>query len=165
MYLARPSVPWNHVRPPGSPSNLSKILPPRSVTFSPTLRPRKSFTRNTYGSPRKCCKQKTYAKVKSFRFNTYKEPGVGVALQLSTFLPFNVQTCNSFSVTSLAAPTLQPQSNHILTITMGEGGPQPSNGFLPRCRRPLAFSHPMYSICPEQGWDRVANRRSQFTIP
>jgi hypothetical protein len=94
-----------------------------------------------------------------------KNRGVGVALQLSTFLPFNVQTCNSFSVTSLAAPTLQPQSNHILTITMGEGGPQPSNGFLPRCRRPLAFSHPMYSICPEQGWDRVANRRSQFTIP
>jgi hypothetical protein len=50
-----------------------------------------------------------------------KNRGTGVALQLSAFLRSNVQRCNSFPVTSLAAPTVQPQSNHILTRTMGRG--------------------------------------------
>jgi len=81
MYLllrCRSSVPAFYGRPPGSPSNSAKIFPSRTVTFSPTLRPRKSFSRNTYETPRKCCKQKTYAKAKSFRCNTYKKQGVGV---------------------------------------------------------------------------------------
>jgi hypothetical protein len=59
-----------------------------------------------------------------------KKRGVGAPLQLSTFLPSNVQTCNSFSVTSLAAPHLatsiesHPYKNH------GGGGAatfQPAN--------------------------------------
>ena len=59
-----------------------------------------------------------------------KKPGVGVAPQLSTFLHSNVQRCNSFSVTSLAAPhpatsmESHPYKNH------GGGGAatfQPAN--------------------------------------
>ena len=67
------SVPANHALPPGSPSNSSKIFPFQTVTFSPTLRPRKSFIVNTYKSPRKCCKQTTYAIAKSFRCSTYEK--------------------------------------------------------------------------------------------
>jgi hypothetical protein len=73
----RSSVPASYGRPPGSPSNPTKIVLSRTITFSPTLHPRKSFSRNTYAPPRKCCKQKTYAKAKSFRCNTYKKQGWG----------------------------------------------------------------------------------------
>src|SRR6266478_5116799 len=69
--------PANYARQLGSPSNSSKIFPSQSVTFSPTLRPRKSFSGNTCESPRKCCKQKTYGRAKSFRFGTYKKQGGG----------------------------------------------------------------------------------------
>src|SRR6266446_4747359 len=55
------------------------LTPPKS--FHPSqlpsrqqVRPRKSFSRNTYGPPRKCCKQKTYGLAKPFRCNTYKKP-------------------------------------------------------------------------------------------
>jgi len=68
------------VRPPAIPSNSSKIFLSEAFTFSPTVRPHKSFSCNTYGSPRKCCKQKTYAKAKSFRFRTYKKQGWGPRL-------------------------------------------------------------------------------------
>src|SRR5580704_8782 len=51
-----------------------------AVTHSPTPRPHKSFSRNTYGSLRKCCKQKTYSKTTSFRCNTYKKHGVGASI-------------------------------------------------------------------------------------
>jgi len=47
----------------------------QAVTFSPTLRPHKSFNCNTYRPPRKCCKRKTYGLAKSFRCNTYKKTG------------------------------------------------------------------------------------------
>src|SRR6267142_7000386 len=47
-------VPENHARPPGSPSNFFRILPSHTVTFSPTVHPRKSFSCNTYEFPRKC---------------------------------------------------------------------------------------------------------------
>src|SRR6266404_7791187 len=92
--------PANYARPftqsldgPGSPSNSFKIFPSDGVTFSPTLRPHKSFNCNTYGSPRKCCKQKTYGKTKSFRFNTYKKQGGGGAMvnQPSRLQRSNVQ--------------------------------------------------------------------------
>jgi len=69
------SVPPNHARLPRSPSDSFKIVGPPPVTFSPTLRLRKSFSCNTYGLPRKCCKQKTYGRAKPFRCNTYKKPG------------------------------------------------------------------------------------------
>src|SRR4029077_2265330 len=59
------------------PSNSLRTFSPHPVTFSPTPRPRKSFSGNTYGSPRKCCKQKTYGIPKSFSCNTYKKQGVG----------------------------------------------------------------------------------------
>ncbi len=52
-------------------------FPSKTVTFSPTIRPHKSFSGNTYGSPRKYCKQKTYAISKSFSCNTYKKHGGG----------------------------------------------------------------------------------------
>src|SRR5229473_8499716 len=66
-----------YVRPPASPSNSSRIFPSEAITFSPTARPYKSFSCNTYGSPHKCCKQKTYCRVKSFSCNTYKKQGGG----------------------------------------------------------------------------------------
>src|SRR5882724_5829293 len=75
--------PANHARPPGSPSNSSKIFPSPTVTFSPTANSHKSFSRNTYGPPRKYCKQKAYGRVKPFRCNTYKKQGGGV-------LPFGI---------------------------------------------------------------------------
>src|SRR6266481_2616363 len=68
----------NHGRPPGSPSNSFKISPSHPVTFSPTVRLRKSFSCNTYAFPRKCCKQKPYGNANSFGCNTYKKQGVGV---------------------------------------------------------------------------------------
>ncbi len=67
----------NPPRPPGSSSNSCKIIGPHEVTFSPTVRLRKSFSCNTYGFPRKCCKQKTYRRANSFRCNTYKKQGGG----------------------------------------------------------------------------------------
>src|SRR6266446_4635992 len=67
----------NPSRPPGSPPNSFKIIGFHEVTSSPTVRLRKSFTCNTYGSPRKCCKQKTYRRANSFRCNTYKKQGGG----------------------------------------------------------------------------------------
>src|SRR6266852_5338903 len=89
-----PQCPANHAPPPRGPSNSFKplrlralfarrIFPSHSVTFSPTQRPRKSFSCNTYGSPRKCCKQKTYGRAKPFRCNTYKKQGEGVLLLLT----------------------------------------------------------------------------------
>src|SRR5882724_3191098 len=69
--------PANHARPPGSPSNFFSILPSHTVTFSPTVHSRKSFSCNTYEFPRKCCKQKTYGGAKPFRCNTYKKQGGG----------------------------------------------------------------------------------------
>src|SRR5467141_2786325 len=74
----RSSVPASYGHPPGSPSNSSKIFPPQTVTFSPTQRPHKSFSCNTYESPRKCCKQRAYRIAKSFSRNTYKKQGGGV---------------------------------------------------------------------------------------
>ncbi len=88
-----------YVRPPASPSNSLKIFPPHPVTFSPTARPRKPFSCNTYGSPRKCCKQKTYAKAKSFRFRTYKNRGVGGAMVNQPPPAFNARSHNSHSGT------------------------------------------------------------------
>src|SRR5258708_5576410 len=67
--------PANHAPPPRCSSNSFKIFRPVSVTFSPTVRLRKSFSCNTYGSPRKCCKQKTCGRAKPFRCNTYKKHG------------------------------------------------------------------------------------------
>src|SRR5882724_5931053 len=67
-------------RPPGSPPNSFKIIGSHEVTFSPTVRLRKSFSCITYGFPRKCCKHKTYRKANSFRCNTYKKQGEGGAL-------------------------------------------------------------------------------------
>jgi hypothetical protein len=67
----------SYPRPPGSRSNYFKIFPSQAFTFSPTLRPHKSFRCNTYRSPRKCCKQKTYGLPKPFRCNTYRKHGVG----------------------------------------------------------------------------------------
>src|SRR5713226_2768139 len=46
-----------------------------TITLLPTIRPRNSFSCNTYRYPRKCCKQKTYVRAKPFRCNTYKKPG------------------------------------------------------------------------------------------
>src|SRR6266481_2710284 len=43
--------------------------PSQILTSSPTLRPHKSFSCNTYAAPRKCCKQKTYGPAKPFRCN------------------------------------------------------------------------------------------------
>ena len=63
-------------RPPSGPSNFSKIFPSQSVTLSPTLRLRKSFSCTTYAYPRKCCKQQTYGRAKSFSCNTCKKHGV-----------------------------------------------------------------------------------------
>src|SRR6266566_2499882 len=63
--------------PPGSPCDSFRIFLSRSITFSPTFRPHKSFGCNTYGSPRKCCKQKAYVLTKPFRCNTYKNQGEG----------------------------------------------------------------------------------------
>jgi hypothetical protein len=67
-----------------TPSNLCafalfarRIFPFRTVSPSPTPRPHKSFSRNTYGVPRKYCKQTTCDKTNSFSCNTYKKPGVG----------------------------------------------------------------------------------------
>jgi hypothetical protein len=67
--------PASHARPPRGPSYSSKIFPSLLVPFSPTVRPRKSFSCNTYGPPRKWCKQKTYSRAKPFRCNTYKKQG------------------------------------------------------------------------------------------
>ncbi|SRR6267142_219150 len=75
--LSERRVPANYARPPDSPSNFFKISSSHPITFSPTLRPRKSFSGNTYGLPRKCCKQKTYGRAKSFICNTYKKQGGG----------------------------------------------------------------------------------------
>ena len=72
--------------PPGSLSNFSKFFPPLPVTFSPTVRSRKSFSRNTYGSLRKWCKQRTYGMAKSFRSNTYKNWGEGCNGPLWSYL-------------------------------------------------------------------------------
>jgi hypothetical protein len=83
-------VPVDHARPPGSPSNSSKLFTPPIVTFSPTQRPHKSFIRNTYRPPRKCCKQKTYIKSKSFRCNTYKKHGGPRLLRLFNFSIFQL---------------------------------------------------------------------------
>src|SRR6266850_5787213 len=69
-------------RPPGSPSDSFEIVGLHEVTFSPTVRLRKSFSCNTYGFARKCCKQKTYRRANSFRCNTYKKHGGGGALQV-----------------------------------------------------------------------------------
>jgi hypothetical protein len=66
----------NPPRPPPS-SNSFEIVRPLKVNFSPTVRLRKSFSRNTYGFPRKCCKQKTYGAANPFRCNTYKKQGGG----------------------------------------------------------------------------------------
>ncbi len=77
--------PANHARPPGSPSNSFKIFSPHPVTFSPILRPHKSFSGNTYGSPRKCCKQKTYGRPKFISCNTYKKQGGGGYSPLFSF--------------------------------------------------------------------------------
>src|SRR5216683_1943211 len=73
-----------------------RIFNPHPVTFSPTLRPRKSFSGNTYGSPRRCCKQKSYGRAKSFSCNTYKKQGGGgppfapLALHHSSLVTFFV---------------------------------------------------------------------------
>ena len=56
---------------------VSPTLRSQVVTFSPTHRPHKPFSCNTYGQPRKCCKRKTYGLVKSFKCNTYKKHGGG----------------------------------------------------------------------------------------
>jgi hypothetical protein len=56
-------------------SSALESSPYQSVTLSPTKRPPKSFSSNTYGPPHKCCKQKTYGKPNSFICNTYKKPG------------------------------------------------------------------------------------------
>jgi len=83
-----PPCPANHARPPGSPSNFFRILPPHTVPFSPTIHCRKSFSCNTYGFPRKRCKQKTYARTKPFRCNTYKKTGGWGVLLLTSSLCF-----------------------------------------------------------------------------
>src|SRR6266403_1406248 len=75
--MGTPLVPPSNARPPDSPSSSSKISPSHPVTSTPILRPRKSFSGNTYGSPRKCCKQKTYSRAKPFSRNTYKKQGGG----------------------------------------------------------------------------------------
>src|SRR6266850_4559784 len=75
--LSERRVPREPCSPARYPSNFFRILPSHAVTFSPTLRPRKSFSGNTYGLPLKCCKQKTYGRSKSFICNTYKKQGVG----------------------------------------------------------------------------------------
>jgi hypothetical protein len=129
-------VPANHVRflhpgsptgnrPPGCPSNSSEIFPSQTVTFLPTVRSPNSFSGNIYKSPRKYCKQTTYAISKSFRFNTYKKQRGGVAPQLSAFLRSNVQRCNSFSVTSLAAPHLATSIESHAYKKHGGGGRLP----------------------------------------
>jgi hypothetical protein len=72
--------------------------------------------------------------------------GMEVALQLSTFLRSNVQPCNSFSVTSLAAPHLatsiesHPYKNH------GGGPPAPQQ--FPFWDAPLAAapSSPSFDV-------------------
>src|SRR5260370_42369219 len=69
------SVFFDHGRPPSGFCNSFKIFPSQAATFSPTLRPHKSFSCNTYESPRKCCKQKAYVLAKPFRCNAYKKPG------------------------------------------------------------------------------------------
>ena len=129
-------MPANHVRflhpgsptgnrPPGCPSNSSEIFPSQTVTFLPTVRSPNSFSGNIYKSPRKYCKQTTYAISKSFRFNTYKKQRGGVAPQLSAFLRSNVQRCNSFSVTSLAAPHLATSIESHAYKKHGGGGRLP----------------------------------------
>ncbi len=67
----------NSHRPPGSPPNSFKIIGPHEVPFSPTDRPCKSFSCNTYEFPRKCYRQKTYHGANSFSCNTYKKQGGG----------------------------------------------------------------------------------------
>jgi hypothetical protein len=112
-------------RPPGCPSNSSEIFPSQTVTFLPTVRSPNSFSGNIYKSPRKYCKQTTYAISKSFRFNTYKKQRGGMAPQLSAFLRSNVQRCNSFSVTSLAAPHLATSIESHAYKKHGGGGRLP----------------------------------------
>jgi len=87
----------NSPRPPGSPSNSFKIIGPHEVTFSQTVRLRKSFICNTYELPRKCCKQKTCRGANSFRCNTYKKQGGGEWGCLPPL--FNDNACPFFSYT------------------------------------------------------------------
>jgi hypothetical protein len=85
-------------RPPGSPSNSSKIFPSKTVTFSPTPRPHNPFSCNTYESPRKCCKQKSYGMANSFRCNTYrKHGGGGHASRRFNIPPFSCAVCAPFA--------------------------------------------------------------------
>src|SRR5580700_5640685 len=71
--LSQPSNVPTFKRPNDLRSNSLEISASQFVTLSPTQRPRKSFSCNTYETPRKCCKQKTYSKTNSFRCNTYKK--------------------------------------------------------------------------------------------
>jgi hypothetical protein len=100
-----------HPRPPGSPSNCSKVFPSQAATFSPTLRPHKSFSYNTYGRPRKCCKQKTYSPAKPFRCNTYKKQGAILQAKYSSLPalapPRVLSVSGSFQLPSLLATTLK----------------------------------------------------------
>jgi len=56
-----------------TPTNSSHFSPPLSRR---QLTPLTSLAATLMSLPRKCCKHKTYGKAKSFRCNTYKNPGV-----------------------------------------------------------------------------------------
>src|SRR5580693_2530713 len=128
-----PSVPHFYACPPASPSNSPSIFPSLLVTFSPTVRPRKSFSGNTCGSLRKCCKQKTCCKSNSFKCNTYKNQGGGVsASHVSTFNPYKhshkAPNQSLFLSYTYKCPLPQPLSFDILT---NAGGGIPFSAIIP----------------------------------
>jgi hypothetical protein len=101
--------------------------PPRSPHPRPLLprqhrTPVTPLTTTLTNLPTSAANKRLTPKLTPLNATLTKNRGAGVALPLSTFLRSNVQRCNSFSVTSLAAPHLvtsiesHPYKNH------GEGG-------------------------------------------
>ncbi len=81
----------------------------------------KSFSCNTYESPRKCCKQKTYAKAKPFRCNTYTKQGV------PSFKP------NALSL--FVSPFIRPLPPYFITSRNGCALPAAMGAAAKRARR------------------------------
>ena len=76
--------------------NSSKIFPSQVVTSSPTLRPHKSFSCNTYGSPGKCVANKRLTDWLSLLDATLtKNRGGGPRLSTFRRMPSSVSTAPS----------------------------------------------------------------------
>jgi hypothetical protein len=109
------------------------LTPPKSSHPRPLLSrqhsaPVSPLAATLTNRPASIANKRLTTKLTPLNITLTKNKGAGVALQLSAFLRSNVQRCNSFSVTSLAAPHLATSIESHPYKNQGEGGrPAPNN--------------------------------------